>query len=133
MTKAGYNEEAGKRNKKNDVAMALTVFIASMVTVYNDSPEPSEIALQNLYNILAESMSEDAAFLKTGNSNKELAHDTLVYISGLVLAGYELGRAQNDPNTVRSFRELAGVCLQSLLQLDPHKLSFDQNGLVVKP
>lgn len=133
ITKNAYNDEAAKRGKTNDVAMSLTFFISSMVTVYNNSPEPSEKAIQNLYTLLADSMVEDGNFAKTSNADKQLANDTLIYVSGLVLGGYELGKSQNDRATVQSFRELAGLCLQSLMQLDPRKLSFNQTGLVVKP
>lgn len=132
VTKDSYSQEVAKKGKNNDVAMAMTFFIASLVTVYNNAPEPSETALENLYNLLAESMNEDATFANSTNSDKQMAHDTMVYISGLVLGGYTLGKQQNDRNTIQSFRDLAGICLQSLMKLDPNKLSFNKTGLVVK-
>lgn len=133
VTKTTYEAEAAKKGKSNDVAMATTFFIASCLTVYHDAPEPSEAAIDSLYNALAESMNEDETFARTSNLDKQILHDKLIYLSGLVLGGYTAGNHQNNEATVQIFRYLGGVCLRSLLQLDPDKLSFNETGLVVKP
>jgi hypothetical protein len=132
ISKNVYGEEVSKKGRSNDVAMALTFFIATCVTVYHDAPEPSEAALDNLYESLADLMSQEAGIVNSSNIDKQILHDRLVYISGLVLGGYSAAKEQNDSASLTTFRLLAGVCLKSLMQLEPDNLKFDQNGLVVK-
>jgi hypothetical protein len=132
ISKNAYGDEAAKKGRNNDVAMALTFFIATCVTVYHDAPEPSDTALDNLYESLAGLMSQDAAIVNSSNIDKQILHDRLIYISGLVLGGYTVAKEQNDSASLTTFRLLAGVCLKSLMQLEPDNLRFDQNGLVVK-
>jgi hypothetical protein len=131
-SKEAYEGEVAKTGKKNDIAMAITFFIATCVTVYHDSSEPSETALDNLYNTLAELLVADGSIAKTSNIDKQILHDRLIYISGLVLGGYASSKQQNDAASLKTFQLLAGVCLKSLMQLEPDKLSFNQTGLVVK-
>ena len=131
--KAGYDEEAAKKGKKNDVALALTFFLASCITVYNDAPEPSEQAFDNLYDALAESLLEDEQFAASTDHEKQEMSETLVYIGGLVLGGYAIGKENNEQETVKAFQNLAGISLSSLSQLDPDKMSFNKEGLVVSP
>lgn len=132
LTKTAYESEAAQKGKRNDVAMATTFFIATCLTVYHDSPEPSEAAIDSVYNTLAEAMIEDAAITKSSNIDKQVIHDRLVYLSGLVLVGYTTGKQNKDAATVQIFRLLAGACLKTLMQLDPDKLSFNKTGLDVK-
>ena len=70
------------------MALALTFFLASCVTVYNDAPEPSEQAFDNLYDALAESLLEDEQFAASTDREKQEMSETLVYIGGLVLGGW---------------------------------------------
>ncbi len=131
--KSGYDEEAAKKGKKNDVALALSFFLASCITVYNDAPEPSEQAFDNLYDALAESLLEDEQFAASSDREKQEMSETLTYIGGLVLGGYTIGKQGNDEDTVKVFQTLAGISLASLTQLDPKKMKFDKQGLVVNP
>lgn len=131
--KTGYDEEAAKKGKKNDVALALSFFLASCITVYNDAPAPSDQAFDNMYDALAESLLEDEQFAASTDREKQEMSETLIYIGGLVLGGYTIGKESNDEETVRAFQNLAGVSLTSLSQLDPEKMSFNKDGLVVNP
>lgn len=131
-TKTGYKNELRKMGKKEDVAMALTFFIATCVTVYNAAPEPGDAAIENVYQKLFETMNEAPQFARMSDAEKQALSDKLVYISGLVLAGYISGQQTNDANTTQAYRLLAGVCLQSLMQVDPGRMRFNQTGLVVQ-
>ncbi len=133
VAKAAYEEEAAKKGKKNDVALALTFFLASCVTVYNDAPEPSDQAIDNLYDALSDSLIEDEQFAASTDREKQEMSETLIYIGGLVLGGYTIGKEGDDEDTVKVFQTLAGVSLASLTQLDPKKMKFNDKGLVVNP
>lgn len=131
-TKKAYEDEVAKSGKSNNVAAALTFFIATCVTVYNDAPEPSDAASENLMSALSDLMSASPQVARLTNRDKQSLHDRLVYISGLILAGYINGKQSNDEASLVIFRLLAGVCLQSVMQLDPKKLHFDESGLVIE-
>jgi hypothetical protein len=133
VVKVAYEDEAAKKGKKNDVALAMTFFVATCVTVYNDVPEPSDQAFDNLYDALADALVEDPQFSTTNDRTKQEISESLVYISGLILGGYMNGKQNSDQNTVTVFRTLAGVSLLSLTKIDPGKMSFNKNGLYIKP
>lgn len=133
IVKVAYEAEAAKKGKKNDVALALTFFIITCVTVKNDVPEPSDQAVDNLYNTLADALIEDGKIAEMSDQSKQEISDTLVYISGFVLSGYMSGKQNNDQDTVNIFRTLASISLRSLTQMDPDKMSFNKNGLYIKP
>lgn len=133
VVKAAYDEEALKKGKTNDVALAMTFFISTCVTVYNEAREPDEKAFDNLYDVLAEALIEDEQFLMTDDRSKQKISETLVYISGLILAGYLDSKENNDQDNINVFRSLAGVSLLSLTQIDPGKMSFNENGLYIQP
>jgi len=131
-TKKAYEVEVAKTGRSNNIATAFTFFIATCVTAYNDAPEPSDEATDNLMDALTEIMSAAPQITQLSNRNKQLLHDRLVYVSGLILAGYLNGKQTNDQRTTTAFRLLAGACLQSVLQLEPRRLHFNQAGLVVE-
>ena len=131
-TKKAYEAEVAKVGRSNNVAAALTFFVATCVTVYNDAPEPSDEASENLADALSELMSENPQITQLSNRNKQGLHDRLVYVSGLILAGYVNGKQTNDAASLQAFRLLAGVCLQSVLQIEPQRLRFNDNGLVIE-
>ncbi len=129
--KTAYDVEATKLGRKNDVAMALTFFIGTTLMVYHDSPEPSEEAIDNVYQTLADSLTEDGNLATSSDLSKQQISDTLVYISGIVLAGYMNGKQTNDKETLDAYRVMAGSCLQTLMKIDPDSLKFSKNGLQV--
>ena len=131
-TKKAYEVEVAKVGKSNNVAAALTFFVATCVTVFNDAPEPSDEATENLMDALSELLSETPAVTQLTNRNKQALHDRLVYVSGLILAGYINGKQTNDQASLQAFRLLAGICLQSVLQFEPQRLHFNETGLVIE-
>jgi hypothetical protein len=127
--KTEYDKEAAKKGRKNDIAMALTFFIITTSVVYHDSPEPSDETVEKVYQVLADSMIENGEFSNFSDLDKQSMSDRLVYISGVVLFGYTVGKQTNDKATKDIYRSLAGICLQSLMKVDPNKVRIDKNGL----
>jgi hypothetical protein len=131
-TKAGYDSETASLGRKNDVAMALTFFVSTCLTVYHDTPEPSEDAVESVYQLFANSMKADAAIGNMSNSEKQAVNDRLIYISGLILAGYVKGKQDNDQSILQAYRLLAGGCFKSLTAIDPNSIRFGKSGLELK-
>lgn len=130
-TKKAYQAEATKLGRQNDLALSLTFFIATCVTVYHDAPEPSDLATDNLYLMLAESMVETPEIAKMSNQEKNITSDTLIYISGLILAGYMSSKENNDAETLAIYQKTAGECLQSLMGISPDNIYFEGNDLKI--
>ena len=131
--KKSYDAEAAKIGQANNVAGALTFFIASCVTAFNDAPEPSELATENLLAAINELAVATPALSRASDREKQLMNDRLIYVGGLILAGYLNGKQTNDADSTMQFRLLAGIALQAALNLEPQKLRFDETGLVVDP
>lgn len=131
--KNSYDVEAAKLGQSNNVAGALTFFIATCVTAFNDAAEPSDAATENLLEVINELALATPELSRAPDREKQVMHERLIYVSGLILAGYLNGKQTNDPDSTMQFRLIAGAALQSVLNVDPQKLRFDQVGLVVDP
>ena len=127
--KQGYEAEVRKAGKSNNTAGALTFFIATCVVVHNQAPEPSDAAAENLFQVLNDLVAEAPESAQMSDREKQAMHDRLIYLAGLVLAGYSQGVQQNNAELVNTFRALAGVFLRSLLNIDAGKVHFTATGM----
>jgi hypothetical protein len=127
--KTEFEKEAAKEGRKNNIAMALTFFIVTTSVVYHDSPEPSDETIEKVYQSLADSMVENGEFSNFSDLDKQSMSDRLVYISGVVLFGYTVAKQTNDKTTKDTYRALAGICMKSLMKLDPDKVKINKDGL----
>ncbi len=132
-SKKAYDLEGSKLGRKNDLAFAMTFFIATAVTVHNDAPEPSDAATENLYQALSESMLETEEIAQMSNKDKQTASDTLVYVSGLLLAGYITSKDSDDDSTLEIYRQAAADTLLALTGISAEKMEFNSTGLNFKP
>lgn len=131
-TKKLYNVEAKKLGRPNDLALVFTFFISACLTVYHDAPEPTDEATENLYQVIAQSLSESPEIAIMSNDDKQINADKLIYISGLIYAGYLSGKQTQDAETVKIYRQVAGVCLETLIGISPESIEFDKNGLRIR-
>lgn len=131
-TKKAYNAEAQKLGRKNDIALATTFFVAACITVYHQSPDPSDEATDALYNSLAEEMLSSPETAKMSNEEKQLASDKLVYLGGLILGGYLISKESGDQQTVQAYRQIAAACFQSFTNLNVAEYEFTSTGLKLK-
>ncbi len=132
-TKKAYQSEAEKLGRQNDLALALTFFMSTCVTAYHNTPEPTDRATDSLYQVLAESLMETPEIVQMSNQEKYLASDKLIYVSGLILAGYLSSKENNDRETLSVYRKVAGDCLEAVSGISPEKMEFNQAGLKIKP
>ena len=54
----GFDAQLAPQGRKNNLAAAMTFFIATTVTIYNDAPEPTEEAQENLFQAISAMYSE---------------------------------------------------------------------------
>lgn len=130
-TKTAFENEVAAKGRKNNLAAAFTFFIGSAVMVYRNDPEPSDAALDKLWDGLDGAFAETPEFARLTDREKQELYDTIVAFSGLILATYLEGKNNNNAETIQTARALAGVLIQLVLKTDPNKLRFGKEGLVV--
>lgn len=130
-TKTAFEEEVAAKGRANNLAAAFTFFIASTVMVYRDDPEPTDAALDALWDGMNTALGEMPEVSNLTNAEKQQMYDMLVAFSGFVLAGHMEGKASGDGETKRLFKTLAGELIRTIMQTEPDKLRFTNAGLSI--
>ncbi len=76
--KQGYETEVAKEVKSNNLAAAMTLFIASNVVAYHNSEMPSDEATEEFYNSIRDVMAATPEIARLTNAEKQQTHDWLV-------------------------------------------------------
>lgn len=127
-TKAAFEREAAAKGLKNNVAGALTLFMATAAMVYNDT-EPSDEATEVLADAINAGIDEMPEFGRLTNRQKQGFYDMLIGFSGLLLSGYTEGKKINDPATLEAYRQLSGELIKLVLKIEPDRLKIT-DGLI---
>ncbi|MCW5955643.1 MAG: hypothetical protein KIT61_03590 [Pyrinomonadaceae bacterium] len=130
-TKTAFEQEVSAKGRPNNLAAAMTFFVATMATVYHNDPEPSDAAIDKLWDGLNETLNELPGVAGMTDAEKQIMYDTLVAYSGLVLTGHLVAQQTGDADTRKIYKALAGVLIQTVLKTDPEKLRFTSTGLIV--
>jgi hypothetical protein len=131
-TKKGFDAEMTQQGRKNNLAAAMTFFIATTVTIYNDDPEPSEEATENLFQALSAMYDETPEMTNVPNKDKQFLHDTFVAFSGMPLAFYTEAKEKNDEEMLKLAKVVAGALLLEILKINPNDVRFESNILKFK-
>lgn len=129
--KQGYEAEVAKEGKSNNLAAAMTFFIATNVAVYHQTDMPADEAGEQLFQSLQEAMASTAAFARLSNSEKQQMHDWLVCMAGFVMTGYADARQNGDKEGLRNFSQLADYSMRLVLGVDVGKLSVTGDKLTI--
>lgn len=130
-TRKAFEKEVAAKGRSNDLSAAFTFFIATTVTVYNDAPEPSDAAVDKLWDGMSTTLGGMPEASKLSDIEKQQMYETLVSLSGLALAGYAESKNSGNAETLLLYRALAGAMIQSVLKTDPSKLKFTPDGLTI--
>lgn len=131
QVKLGYETEVAKEGKSNNLAAAMTFFIASNVVAYHRTEMPSDEATENLFVSLRDLMSSTPEISKMTNAEKLQMHDWLVYMGGFVLAGYVEAKQTNNRDNLDNFRQIAEYSTKIVLGIDVSTLTINKTGLSV--
>jgi len=130
VTKTAFEAEVAKKGRKNNLAAAFTFFVGSAAMVYHDDPEPSDAALDKLWDNLDSVFNETPEYSRLTDREKQEMYDTIVAFSGLILATYAEGKNTGNVETQQTAKLLAGTMIQLVLKTDPNKLRFGKDALV---
>lgn len=131
-TKTAFEKEASTRGWQNNIAGGLTFFTATAITIYHDSEEPSNEALQSYYEIVNAAFDEIPEFKNVSNRDKQNFNNMTVGFAGLLLSGYMEGKQSGNADTVASYRKLAGMLIQMVLKTDPENIKVENGQIVLK-
>ncbi len=105
--KKSYDAEAAKGGTSNNIAAALTFFMATTSMVYHQTDEPAESVTDALLEIMQQEMSTKPEFRSMTALEKQKMHDWLVISGGFVLAGYLDAVKTNDAKQLADYKDLA--------------------------
>ena len=128
VTRTEFEKEVAKRGRANNLAAALTFFVASTVTVYHNDPEPSDQAVDQLWDGLNETLNGLPEMSKLTDAEKQEMYEMLVACGGLVLAGHMLSKEGGDADSAAVYRKLAGELVKAVLKTEPDKVRFTSGG-----
>lgn len=131
-TKRGFETEVAASGRKNNLAAAMTFFIATTVTVFNDDPEPSNEATENLFQALTLMYAETPNISSVPDKDKQFLYDTFISFSAIPLTFYVEAKDKNDPEMMKLAKVAAGSLLLDILKINPTEVRFEGNTLKFK-
>lgn len=126
--KQAYETEVAKEGKSNDVAAAMTFFIASNVVAYHDAGMPSDDATEEFYNSIRDVMAATPEIARLTNAQKQQTHDWLVYMGGFVLAGYMNAKNTRDRKSLADYKSIADQSMRIVLGIGPADFTPNLSG-----
>lgn len=110
----------------------MTFFAATDMTVYHDAEEPSDEAVKAFYSVLNQTLDEIPEFGAATNKDKQGLHNVFIAFSGILLAGYVDAKQNNSPESLKTYRQLAGILIQMVLKIEPSRLRLMDGNIVIE-
>jgi hypothetical protein len=127
-----FDKQAQKLGKPNDLAFALSYFLAQNATLYRGKPDPKDEQFLELRETVAAAMGQSGGFAKMTDRQKQETYEMLVSYTGLVYATYLDAKQRGDKDTMKTMRELAGLNLKSITHIEPERINFTDQGFTIK-
>ena len=124
-----FNQQAQKAGLQNDLALALSYFLAENVRIYRGLPDLTDQQFVELRNSIAEVLVSTGALNSATDRQKQEFYEALVAYTGITQFGYEEGlKAQNDQIT-KAYQKVAGQNLQAVTKMSPDDINFGPSGV----
>lgn len=127
-----FDKQAVKLGRPNDLAFALSYFMAQNATVYRGKPDPRDEQFLDLRETIVTAMGQNEAFTKMTDRQKQEMHEMLVSYTGLVYLTYQDAKKRGDQQTAKTMRELAGLNLKAITHIEPERIDFTAEGLTIR-
>ena len=129
--KQGYEAEVAKEGKSNNLAAAMTFFIASNVVTYHQTEMPSDADTDKLFQSLQQTMAKIPAFAAMSNVEKQQMHDWLVCMGGFSLTNYMDAKQNRDAQALATIKDFADYSMRLVLGIEAAKVSLAGSRLTV--
>ena len=129
--KQGYEVEVAKEGKSNNLAAAMTFFIASNVVAYHQTDVPSDADTDKLFQSLQQTMAKVPALAAMSNVEKQQMHDWLVCMGGFSLSNYMDAKQNNNAEALATIKDFADYSMRLALGVEGSKLSLAGSRLTL--
>jgi hypothetical protein len=129
--KQGYEAEVAREGKSNNLAAAMTFFIAANVMAYHQTEMPSDADMSKLMDLLQQSMARVPAFAQMSGPEKHSMHDWLVCIGGFALMNYMQAKQRVDAQGLATMKQFADYSMRLVLGIDAKNLRLSGARVVV--
>jgi hypothetical protein len=127
-----FDKGARAAGHPNDLALALSFFLATNASIYHGGGQPADPPMVELRDTIAEALAEGNALNGITDRKKQEMYEALVLFTGFTLATYEEGRQRGDAETIKISRQLAGQNLLAVIGISPDKIKFTDQGLSIE-
>jgi len=128
-----FDKGARAAGHPNDLALALSFFLATNASIYHGAGQPADPPMVELRNTIAEALVEGNALNGVTDRKKQEMYEALVIFTGFALAVYEEGKQGGNAETIKTSQQLAGQNLLAVIGISPDKITFtDQAGLNIE-
>jgi hypothetical protein len=128
-----FDKGAKAAGHPNELALAMSFFLATNASIYHDAGEPSDPQMVELRNTIAEALVEGNALSSMSDRKKQEMYEALVLFTGLAFTTYHVGKQSGNAETVKASQQLAGQNLLAVMGISPDKITFtDQAGLNIE-
>lgn len=123
-----YEQEAAKDHHPNDLAEAMTFYVAVNYGVLHNGQMPNDKQTDGLYRALRDALASVSAIQQADDRQKQTVYEAFVSLGLFTLAGYQQGAHEQKPDTRDTFRKLAAMNLHDLLGLPADRLRLTADG-----
>ncbi|OLD27726.1 MAG: hypothetical protein AUJ04_03395 [Acidobacteria bacterium 13_1_40CM_3_55_6] len=124
-----FDKGARAAGHPNDLALALSFFLATNASVYHGAGQPADPPMVELRDTIAEALVENKALNGVTDRQKQEMYETLVIFTGFALAVYEEGKQGGNAESIKTSQQLAGQNLLAFIGISPDKITFTDQGL----
>lgn len=133
-----YVKQAKDQNAPStDLARTMAYCISANYYYYTGGTGVPETQVAELRKKLRTALSEDPKFRKMSAAQKQQLNETMVILTHFAALGFEViakkAPADKRQSVREGFKTLAGANLRGILGIDPKRVAFDKDGLVIKP
>lgn len=136
LLKAIYQEfdaQAARLGKPNDLALALSFFLAQNTAVLRGVPDPKEEQILDLRQVILVAFGQTAGLGSFTDQQRQELYEVLVGYTGLAYAGYLDAKRRGDQPHIKEFQKVAGANLTAITHLPPERFEFSDKGLTIRP
>ena len=131
--KQGYETEAAKAGKANNLAVTMTFFIVANVVAYQQTEMPSDADTVAMSQSMEQKMARVPAFASLSNLEKQRMNDWLVCMAGFALTNYMSAKSSGDTQGLASIKQFADSSVRLALGIDAAKLSLSGPRITLRP
>lgn len=129
--KQGYEAEVAREGKSNNLAAAMTFFIAANVMSYYQTEMPSDADIAKLMELLQRAMARIPAFAQMTGPEKHKLHDWLVCMGGFALTNYMDAKQRQDAQGLATMKQFAAYAIRLALGIEAKNLRLSGARIIV--